>query len=452
MSTCSKPSRRTVRAFLRLRIQNAGKRGIVGLLTVATFGCTIYRPQPLVDLNSLPQARTQSDGEVRITAAVLSAEESKKSFAVPVYDSGVQPLWISIDNHDHVPYAFNRVSVDQNMFSPLEAAYRNHYRLFVSANAHMDAYFLDSAIPQVIPPGSTVSGFVYTNKDLGAKYTQIELVGPRGTKPKVLSFLLPVPGFPTQYDALLVSERYKQDEIAYSDERGFREALERLPACTTNHDGTVQGDPINIILVGNEDDIFSAFFDRQWDLAEEVDFASSWKETRSFLFGTSFRHAPASSLYVFGRQQDVTIQKPRATIEARDHVRLWRAPMRFEGKPVWVGQVSRDIGVRFTLATWNLATHRIDPHVDHNREYLVQDLFRSHMVTKVGYVRGGEVGTLASPRKNLTGDPYITDGLRAVLVFSHNRVSDSEMRGLDWELPSGKEFREQPQEKSLQPR
>lgn len=70
---------RTLRAFLRLRIQNAGKRGIVGLLTVATFGCTIYRPQPLDDLNSLPQARTQSDGEVRIRAAVLTAEESKRS-------------------------------------------------------------------------------------------------------------------------------------------------------------------------------------------------------------------------------------------------------------------------------------------------------------------------------------------------------------------------------------
>ena len=424
MIACSKPSRRTVRAFLRLRIQNIVKRSIVGLLTVATFGCSVYRPQPLVDLNSLPQARTQSDGEVRITAAVLTAEESKEIFAVPVYDSGVQPLWLSIDNHDRVPYAFLRVSVDQNMFSPLEAAYRNHYRLFVFANAQMDAYFLQNAIPQVIPPGSTVSGFVYTNKDLGAKYTQIELVGPRGTKPKLLSFLLPVPGFRTRYDALLVSERYKQEEIAYYDERGFREALERLPGCTTNEDGTVQGDPINIVLVGNEDDIFSAFFDRQWDLAEEVDLASSWKETRSFLFGSSFRHAPASSLYVFGRQQDVTIQKPRSTIEARNHVRLWRAPMRFEGKPVWVGQVSRDIGVRFTLATWNLATHRIDPHVDHTREYVVQDLFRSHMVTKVGYVRGGEVATLASPRKNLTGDPYITDGLRTVLAFSHTGVSD----------------------------
>jgi hypothetical protein len=72
----------------------------------------------------------------------------------------------------------------------------------------------------------------------------------------------------------------------------------------------------------------------------------------------------------------------------------------------------------------------------------VQDLSRSRLVTKVGYVRGGEAATLASPRKNLSGDPYITDGLRAVLVFSLNRVTDSELQALDWELPSSMEFQE----------
>jgi hypothetical protein len=97
------------------------------------------------------------------------------------------------------------------------------------------------------------------------------------------------------------------------------------------------------------------------------------------------------------------------------------------------------------LDIWNLATHRIDPHVDKTREYLVQDLFRSRLVAKVGYVKGGEVATLASPRRNLTGDPYITDGLRAVLVFSRRRLSDSEMQALDWELPSSEEFRQQQQ-------
>jgi hypothetical protein len=81
--------------------------------------------------------------------------------------------------------------------------------------------------------------------------------------------------------------------------------------------------------------------------------------------------------------------------------------------------------------------------VDGTREYLVQDLFRSGLVTKVAYVRGGPAATLASPRKNLTGDWYISDGFRAVLVFSRNRISDSEMQVLDWELPGSTEFREQ---------
>jgi hypothetical protein len=414
---------------------------VVGL-ALALSGCTIYQPQPAVNLNSLSQARTQSAGQVRITAAVLSAEESRRFFGVAIYDSSVQPVWLSIENHDDVPYAFLSIGIDQNMFSPLEAAYRNHYRLFFVANDRMNAYFLQNAIGQIVPPGRMVSGFVYTNEVLGAKYAQVELVGPKGTKPTLVSFLLPVPGLPTQYHGALVNARSKGNVVSY-DEKGFREALERLPSCTTNAAGTVEGDPLNLVLVGEINEIFSAFLDRQWNMTVEVDWGSSWQETKAFLFGTPFRYAPASSLYFYGRPQDVTIQKPRATIEERNHVRLWRAPMRFQGKPVWVGQVSRDIGVRFTLATWNLATHRIDPHVDNTREYLVQDLFRSRLVRKVGYVKGGEPATLASPRKNLTGDPYITDGLRAVLVFSQNRVSDSEMQTLDWELPSSTQFRVQ---------
>jgi LssY C-terminus len=406
------------------------------VLTLACCGCTMYRPQPAVNLASLPQLRTQIDGKVRVSAAVLTAEESRKVFGVAVYDSGVQPVWLSIENQDHVPYAFLAVSVDQNRFSPLEAAYRNHHRLFLLANDRMNAYFLQNEMSQIIPPGRTISGFVYTNEELGAKYTQVQLVGPKGINPKLFTFLLPVPGLRTHYHELLMSGHLRQEEVVSYDETGLREALERLPCCTMNAEGTVDGDPLNIIFVGEINDIFSALLDRQWNMTEVVDLESSWQEAKAFLLGTSFRYAPASPLYFYARRQDVTMQKPRSTINARNHLRLWRAPMQFEGKPVWVGQVSRDIGVRFTLDTWNLATHRIDPHVDCTREDLVQDLFRSGRVIKVGYVTGGPVATLASPRKNLTGDWYISDGLRAVLVFSHNRVSESEMQALDWELPS----------------
>jgi LssY C-terminus len=420
----------------------ARKLSLVGLAVTLT-GCTVYKPHPDLMVGSLSQVRTQSDGPVRVTAAVLGAEESKRIFGVAVYDSGVQPVWLSIENRDYVPYAFFSTSVDQNLFSPLEAAYRSHYRIFLVANEEMNACFLQNAIGQIIPAGNTVSGFVYTNRDLGAKYAQVELVGPKGTKPKQFSFLLPVPGSRTHYDEVALSPSYRHEDMVSYDENGLHEALQRLPCCTTNADGTVAGDPLNIVFIGEIDEIFSALFDRQWNMTEQVDLGSSWEEVKAFLFASSFPYAPASSLYLYGRRQDLTIQKPRATIEARNHLRLWRAPMRFEGKSVWVGQVSRDIGIRFTLDTWNLATHRIDPHVDGTREYLVQDLFRSRLVTKVGYVRGGKPATLASPRTDLAGDPYVTDGLRAVLVFSRKRVSDSQMQALDWELPSSEEFRKE---------
>ena len=283
-------------------------------------------------------------------------------------------------------------------------------------------------------PSGTTSGFVYTNEKIGAKFAQVDLVGPKGTKPKKLRFLLPVPPLTDQYDALIAGRLYADEETKFDNEKGFRQALEQLPCCTTNAGGTVDGDPLNLVFVGEMDEILSALLDRQWNMTEALDLKSAWQETKSFLSGTSFPYAPASPLYFYGRQQDITIQQPRSTIEARNHLRLWRAPMQFEGKPVWVGQVSRDIGVRFTMDTWNLATHRIDPHVDGTRNYLVEDLFISGFVAKVAFVKGGQSATLVSPRKNLTGDSYITDGLRAVLVFSPNHVSEAEMQILDWEL------------------
>ena len=95
--------------------------------------------------------------------------------------------------------------------------------------------------------------------------------------------------------------------------------------------------------------------------------------------------------------------------------------MRFEGLPVWVGQVSRDIGVRFTWKTWNLTTHRIDPDVDEARDYVVEDLLEAQHVEAAGYVDGVGECTSESPRRNLTGDVYYTDGKRAAILLSPDR-------------------------------
>ena len=52
-------------------------------------------------------------------------------------------------------------------------------------------------------------------------------------------------------------------------------------------------------------------------------------------------------------------------------------------------------------------------------------------------IRGAGVVTKEDPRMNLVGDPFYTDGLRAVLFFESrpNALSDIEL--LQWEFPSG---------------
>ena len=130
-----------------------------------------------------------------------------------------------------------------------------------------------------------------------------------------------------------------------------------------------------------------------------------------------------SALHLFNRQQDVALQRIRSSINERLHLRLWLTPLRLNGNSVWVGQVSRDIGVRFTTKTWNLTTHRVDPDVDEARDYVIEDLLQAGRIDATGYVDGVGECIATAPRHNLTGDPYFTDGKRAVIVLSKERTT-----------------------------
>ena len=127
--------------------------------------------------------------------------------------------------------------------------------------------------------------------------------------------------------------------------------------------------------------------------------------------------------------QELALQKARASINERIHLRLWPTDISFRQHPVWIGQVSRDIGVRLTSKTWNLTTHRIDPDVDEARDYVLDYLVSSLRVSAFGYVSGVEPASRANPRRNLTGDPYFTDGQRAVLLLS---AKGAHPEYLDW--------------------
>ena len=101
---------------------------------------------------------------------------------------------------------------------------------------------------------------------------------------------------------------------------------------------------------------------------------------------------------------------------------------------MWVGQISRDIGVRFTMKT--ITTHKIDPDIDETREYLLEQLWYSGTLQKFAYVQGVGEAQIDEPRANLTGDPYFTDGFRLVLGLSEEATPfSSAHQRFDWERP-----------------
>jgi hypothetical protein len=107
--------------------------------------------------------------------------------------------------------------------------------------------------------------------------------------------------------------------------------------------------------------------------------------------------------------------------------------MRYEGQRVWIGQISRDIGVRFARKT--ITTHKIDPDVDETRDFLIQDLWYSQGLKSFGYVKGVGAAPYSEPRGNLTGDPYFTDGNRAVLWVSGKPIAFADVDWIEWENP-----------------
>jgi hypothetical protein len=228
---------------------------------------------------------------------------------------------------------------------------------------------------------------------------------------------------------------YPPGSVEQVDLTALRARLQTLPCCTVNKEGNGSGDPLNLVVIGSGPDAIFPFILRGWRLDEPLDFHSALRTVRAFVFGSEYLNAPISPLYVCGRTQDISLQKARNKISLRNHLRLWRAPFTIDDEYVWVGQISRDIGIKITTQSWYLTTHRISPEVDQDRYYLLQDLAVTGEVARFGFVSGVGVSTAADPRTNLAGDPYLTDGLRLVVFLGAKPRSINKIEFLDWQHP-----------------
>ena len=402
---------------------------IAGCATTQTI--TNFNPPSINEIGFRNRVQSKFDWEVRVSVAVPTADEAKELFQADLMRKEIQPIWVKVENHSDKTFYLNSTATDPNYFSPLEAAYVFQGGLSQAHRNEMERYFRSMSFRNPILPSTAVSGFIFTNLDESEKVVQITLIATEEVK--FYTFFVQIPGMRIDYKMVDFGSLYPEDQIEDVDEKELRTALENLPCCTTDKEGTEFGDPINLVIIGNFRDIAAAFARRGWLPAEETYSTAVWKTIKSFLFGSRYRYSPVSPLYFFGRHQDFARQKPRHNIHERNHLRLWYSAMRYQGRPVFVGQVSRDIGVRFTTKTWPPVTHKIDPDIDEARHALVEDLIFSQMLAKVGWVKGVEPARPSKPRTNLTGDPYFTYGYRTVLILDQGPIALDQIKALDWE-------------------
>jgi hypothetical protein len=412
--------------------------GLCLAFALTVSGCaTYFSPRPIDEVPFKTRAKTQIQGGLTVTAAVPTLEEAKAIYGVDLSSKGMQPVWIEVKNEENLPFWFLPSGLDPAYFSAPEAAYA--FRSSTSTEISQAVYkrFQDLQFRNPIQPGTTVSGFIIVNRDEGFKALDIDLIS--WAKVRSFTYIIPDPSFKGDFTLVDFNSLYDSKKIIeIEDEEVLRSEIEKLPCCTTNKDGTEQGDPLNLVFIGDRHDIFPAYIRRGWQGTEIAWSKAIMRVFKSFIQGSRYRYSPVSPLYVYGRRQDLAAQKARGTIHQRNHLRMWLTPLRFRGKPVWLGQISRDIGVKFTLKSPTISTHVIDPNVDEARRYLIEDLTYSQALARIGFVKGvGEVSKDA-PRYNLVGDPYFTDGLRAVMFFEPR---PSALDNLDiigyWEIPKG---------------
>ena len=196
----------------------------------------------------------------------------------------------------------------------------------------------------------------------------------------------------------------------------------RVPRFTITGDG-LPGDPINVVLIGTMQQLQAAFATAGWSVADRLNVSSSWRMVRAFLLNSPYPTAPFSTLYLYGRGQDIGFQKaidnsPRK----RHHIRFWalslaRAEDALGGadfwlntdRPpdsehvLWVGAGTKDTGFSLTRLTFQI-THATNSDTNAERDYIIAELQNHRVIGTVSSVRSGQ--HLPIERVN----HYMTDG------------------------------------------
>lgn len=388
--------------------RTAGNVAFLACVVIALSGCATWTaPTDTGDTLLRSRAVTQEGRGVEVSATVLGSEDSVRMLGSDVTAAGIQPVWIEVRNNTEHMLWLLRAGADPNYFSPLEVAWSAHVKFARDTNARIDEHFSQLAFPNPVSAHGTSSGILFTNPQPVTNLFTVDLMGSRILIPFTL--FLPVPG--DNSGGGYVIYPYTAAEIAnYDDLDALREALASLPCCVTTADGNSLGAPLNVVVIGNPDNIASAMSRR------------GYRQDQSLA---------ETSHQVFGRPPDLTVRKRVKTRTSESWFHAWRAPLSYRGEMVFIVQAGRPIGGRFLDE--EPQDLRMHADVDEVRNHLIHDFMYSGGLEKLAFVGGVGVVPADRPRSVRGGARYFTDGRRVVLFLGTRPRTFAEVEILQWE-------------------
>jgi hypothetical protein len=188
---------------------------------------------------------------------------------------------------------------------------------------------------------------------------------------------------------------------AVPPQRGIDAMLNFLPPRVLDGRGR-EGDMVNLVFVAPENELQRAFENGGWTSVDSTKHVIAW---HLLCHGTHYARLPMAHYYLFGRSQDFSfsLPDPLFILSRRHHIRIWRTNYLVDNTPVWIAAATHDVSIAVRRLR---VTHRIDPQVDAERDFVGDNLSGTHLVARTEYVPSQQPVFQAT---TTGGQPYYSD-------------------------------------------
>lgn len=174
-----------------------------------------------------------------------------------------------------------------------------------------------------------------------------------------------------------------------------------------------EGDMVNYALLGTEAQVKAAFKAAGWVAVDKTVEDAVLHGLLATLNHEAYTEMPMSTLYLFGRPQDLSFARgdPLKVAAERHHLRVWKTTKTIGGVPLWVGSATHDIGFEEDQRNGDV-THKIDPKIDDERDFLLHSFDAAGVFSSAAYVLPADPMLKA---KTATGGSFYSDGRIVVM-------------------------------------